>query len=68
MFKDSGMNHYIGGWDIKFGYYENQLSVISSMLEEGFVSASWYRDISYVKKMQFINLITPKKIVKDVNR
>jgi len=35
MFKLSGMNHYIGGWDIKCGDsydYENQLSAIVSVV------------------------------------
>jgi len=68
MFQDSGMNHYIGEWNIRFGdRSQNQLSVISSMLQPGYVSASWYRDSSFVEKQQFINLITPKKISKDVN-
>jgi len=77
MFKDSGMNHYIGEWDFKFGdayqmfgVCENQLSVISSMLQmlqPGYVSDSWYKDLPLVEKQQFSNLITPKKISKDVH-
>jgi len=72
MFKGSGMNHYIGDWPIsipKIGddVCENQLSVISSMLVAISSSTSWYKDLTLVEKQQFINLITPKKISKDVN-
>jgi len=74
MFKRSGMNHYIGGWVAALELDEDklpvivkdQLSVISSMLVEP-LHASWYKDLPLVEKQQFINLITPKKISKDVN-
>jgi len=72
MFTGSGMNHYIGDWPISIPLIgddvcENQLSVISSMLVAISSSTSWYKDLTLVEKQQFINLITPKKISKDVN-